>query len=266
MSATQVWRSYARRTARTASLMRMLVPRELRVRYRQSALDIAWALVVPVVTLAVYGVVLTQSFGVEATCGPYLSSAWIGLVIWIFFANAVGSAVGSLVSSADLITKLYFPREALPLSMVGAAMLDLAIGTATILPLAMIQGVPASVTWIGLLAPVAVVVVWAAAVGVIVAAVAAFVRDLLHAVSLALRVGFFAVPVMYEASFIPERFQWTARANPLAAAITAARDAVLCGAWPNMGLLAGHLAAGLAVLALGVLYTSSVESRISDVV
>lgn len=244
----------------------MLIPRELRIRYRQSVLDVAWALVVPVVTMVVYGVVLTQSFGVEGTCGPYVSTAWVGLVLWTFWATAIGGAVTSLVSSGDLITKLYFPREALPLAMVGSAVVDLGIGLATIFPLALIQGVPFSMTWFAIALPVLVVVVWSAAISVFVAAIATFVRDLVHAVHLLLRVGFFAVPVMYEASFIPQRWAWTATANPLAASITGAREALLCGSLPDISLLLGHLAIGVAVLAMGVVYTSSVESRITDVV
>lgn len=244
----------------------MLVPRELRVRYRQSFLDAAWALVVPIVTLAVYGVVLTQSFGVQSTYGPYLSSAWIGLVLWTFFAMSVGAAVTSLISSADLITKLYFPREVIPLSMVGAALVDLGIGVATWVPLFLIQDVPVSVTWVAALAPILLVIVWSAAVSVIVAAVAAFVRDLVHAVHLLLRVGFFAVPVMYEATFLPPKLQWTAEWNPVAVAITQARVALLAGQWPSWKLLGAHLVGATLVLVAGVLYTSSVESRITDVV
>lgn len=258
--------AYGRRVGRTAGLMRMLVPRELRVRYRQSVLDAAWALVVPVVTVAVYGVVLTQSFGVQASCGPYLSSAWIGLVIWVFFATATATALVSLISSSDLISKLYFPREAVPLSMVGAALVDLAIGVVTIFPLLLIQGVAPSVTWVALVLPLAVVIVWTAAIGIFVATIAAFVRDLVHGVNLLLRVGFFAVPVMYEASFLPQQLQWTDRYNPLSSSITGARDALMCGVWPDWALLGVQLLLGLAVLAAGVVYTSSVESRITDVV
>lgn len=261
MSASQL----LRRVRRTIELDLMLVPREVRVRYRRSFLDAGWALITPIALLAVYGAVLT-SFGATATCGPYISTAWIGLVIWTFFATATSGGVTSLVGSADLISKLYFPREALPLAMVGAALVDLGIGVATIAPLVLVQGVDPTITWVAFPIAVLVAVVWAAAISVIVATVAAFVRDLVHLVNLLLRVGFFAVPVMYEASALPSQLAWTATANPLAVAITASRESLLCGQWPSFGLLGLHLVAGLAVLALGIVYTASVESRITDVI
>lgn len=259
-------RQLASRTGRTVDLTRVLVPRQLRIRYRQSVLDIAWALVVPVVTMAVYGVVLTQGFGVEFPCGPYLSSAWIGIVIWTFFATATASAVTSLVGSADLISKLYFPREALPVSMVGAAGADLAIGLAITFPLLVVQDVAISSSWLWLVLPLGVLIIWTLAVSIVVAALAVFVRDVVHAVNLGLRVGFFAVPVMYDASQLPSSLQWTATYNPIAVCITQAREILMCSGGEDLGLLAVHLLAGTVLLVAAVLYTASVESRITDVV
>ncbi len=254
------------RSVRTVGLVGVLTLRELRVRYRQSVLDVAWALISPIVILAVYGLVLTQSFDVSAGCGPYLSSAWLGLVVWTFFATAAGTSVTSLITSADLITKVYFPREALPLSMVGASLADLGIGFATVLILLPVQGIRFDWPALGAILPLAVVIVWAAAISVFIAVISAFVRDVPHAVQLALRVGFFATPVMYEASFLPPGLAWTASVNPVAVCITALRQCLLCGQWPNGGLLIVQLAAGLVTFGLAILYTRSVEARITDVI
>ena len=92
------------RLRRTLELVAVLGPRELRVRYRQSVLDVTWALLSPIAILVVYGLVLTQSFDVTTTCGPYLSNAWIGLVIWTFFATSLGTGVASIISSASEVT------------------------------------------------------------------------------------------------------------------------------------------------------------------
>jgi ABC-type polysaccharide/polyol phosphate export permease len=244
----------------------VLTPRELRIRYRQSVLDIAWALISPLAILVVYGVVLTQSFDVDAGCGPYLSSAWTGLVIWTFFATAVGTAAVSLISSGDLITKVYFPREALPLAMVGASLADLAIGLLTLAVLLPVQGVTLHPVAVTAVLPIAVIVVWSTAISVFVAVVAAFIRDVPHAVQLLLRVGFFATPVMYEASFLPAGLQWTASVSPVAASITGLRDALLCGQVPDVPVLLTHLVVGIALVIVAVAYTRSVETRITDVV
>jgi ABC-type polysaccharide/polyol phosphate export permease len=114
--------------------------------------------------------------------------------------------------------------------------------------------------------PVLVLVVWTAAVSVFAAVVAAFVRDVPHFVQVALRVGFFGTPVMYEAGFLPSQLAWTAKVNPVAVAITGVRQSLLCSTWPDFPLLAIHLLTGLALLLGAVLYTRSVESRITDVV
>lgn len=243
----------------------MLAPRELRVRYRQSLLDVAWALVTPVVILAVYGYILTQSFGVTTACSPYLTSAWAGLVVWMFFATSVGGAVSSLVASSDLITKVYLPKEAIPLSITVAAIADLAIGMATLLVLMAIQGVPITMWGLAALLPLAVIVVWSAAISVIVAVLATFVRDTIHAVHLAIRVGFFATPVMYEAGILPASLRWTELVNPAAVAIQGLRATLLCGAAPGWKLLLAHLGAASLVLVGSLAYTRQVESRVVDV-
>lgn len=254
------------RERRVLSLLRILVPRDLRTRYRRSAFDLLWAVISPVVLLVVYGLILTKGFGVTSTCGPYLSSAWVGLVLWTFFATALGGGVYSLVAASDLLTKVYFPREALPLATVGATMLDLAVGVALTVVVLLVQGVRPGVTAVAAVVPLVLVVVWTAAVTVLAATVAVFARDAVHVVNLLLRVGFFATPVMYESSQLPSAFAWSAKVNPLAVAIDAVRASVLCGQWPDWTLLLVHTAVGLALLLVAVLLVRSSESRIADVV
>lgn len=254
------------RVRRTATLTRVLVPREIRVRYRQSVLDVFWALLTPVVVMIVYGLVLTQSFDVTGQCAPYLTSAWTGLVLWTFFSSVVGGGATSLVASTELVTKVYFPREALPLAVTGAALPDLGIGVITIVAVALVQGVSFNVNALWALLPLTVLVLWSAAIGIVVGVVAAFVRDVIHGVHLVLRVAFFGTPVMYEASLLPTGLKWTAWANPVAVAITGLRQSLLCGSVPDLPLLVIQLLLGASLLCVAVLYTASVETRIADVI
>jgi len=110
------------------------------------------------------------------------------------------------------------------------------------------------------------IVVWVAAMSVFGGVVAAFVRDVPHAVQLLLRVGFFATPVMYDESFIPPALRWTASLNPVAVAIDGLRDTLLCGRMPDMPLQLTHLVLAATLLVGAQLYTKSVEARIADVV
>jgi lipopolysaccharide transport system permease protein len=256
----------AERTRRTVELLRILAPREFRTRYRQSVLDIAWSLISPVVILLVYGVILAGTFKVDGACSPYLSSAWTGLVVWTFFATAVGTAAWSLLGASDLLSKVYFPREVLPLAAVGATLVDLAVGAITVVIVVVVQQVGLTVHALGAIVCLLVVVVWAAGIAIFVAVLSVFLRDVTHGVQLLLRVGFFATPVMYEASYLPPALRWSASVNPVAVAIGGVRQSLLCGGAPRWGLILLQLVVGLVVVALGVAYTRSVESRMVDVI
>lgn len=247
-------------------LVAVLAPREVRIRYRQSALDIVWALITPLSVMAVYGFVLTQSFDVTGGGTPYLSMAWSGIVLWTFFAGAIQASAGSLIQSGDLVTKVYFPREAIPLSMVGASLIDLAIGLATVFVLAPILG--ARPTWNTLFCvlPLVVLIMWGAALSVISAVVAAFVRDVPHVVGLVVRVGFFLTPVVYDVASLPPSIQWSAQVNPVAASIDGFRTAVLEGARPDLLTLSLQLLAGTALFIGALRYTRAVETRLTDLV
>jgi ABC-type polysaccharide/polyol phosphate export permease len=254
------------RLRRVGSLLTILVPREIRLRYRENALDMAWALITPVAIMAVYGVVLSQSLNVEGSCAPYLTSAWTGLVLWTFFATALGTAVWCLVSSAELITKVYFPREAIPLSVTGATLIDLGIGVLTIGLVAAFQHVSISPMALAALPSLLLLVVWTAALCNFAAAMAVFLRDVTQVVQLGLRIGFFATPVMYEPDFLPAALAWTASLNPIAVAIAGVRAPVLCGTAPDWPVIAAQLVAGGLLLFGSVLYLRAVEGRMADVV
>lgn len=246
------------------SLLPVLSVREIRSRYRHSVLDVLWSLLTPILVLVVYGLVLTRSFAVESACGPYLSSAWVGLVVWSFFAAALGNGVSSLVAASDLITKVYFPREAIPLSSVGASLLDLGVGAVTIVVLLPIQGIRPTWMWAWSLVAVVMIVVWSAALTVAAAALAVFARDTVHAVHLALRIGFFATPVVYESQLLPDAFAWSAKWNPVAVAIDVLRAALLCGQRPDLRLLAIHTVAGALLFVGSILFVRRVEAQLVD--
>ena len=254
------------RERRVLELLGPLVHREIRSRYRTSALDVLWALVNPVVTMAVYGFVLTRGFDVQAHCGPYLVSAWSGLVLWVFFATSVTAAVTSIISSSQTVTKVYFPREALPLAATGSALLDLAIGLLTVLVLLVLSGVGFSFHTVLAVLPLLMLVLWTAALAVFLAAFAAFARDVVHVVQLVTRVGIFAVPVFYEQRLLPDVLDWMNVVNPVTVAIEGFRACVICGRSPALGLLAIHVGLAVCLLVASLLYMRRVEARISDLV
>lgn len=229
-------------------------------------LEMAWSLITPLVLLVVYGVILTRVFNVRSPDVPYLSLVWTGMVVWMMFSSAVGNGVRSIVGNADLIDKVYFPREALPLAVVGASFFDLAIGCAILVPLVAIQISAISWTVLAVLPVLLVAIVWTAAITTFVATLAVFVRDVAHAVIVLLQVGFFITPVMYPIASIPSELRFLAWLNPLAVCIGGLRAAVLEQRWPNFGLLGIHGAAALIACGLVLRYVRAVEGRMVDVV
>jgi ABC-type polysaccharide/polyol phosphate export permease len=252
------------RLTRTWELLKILTPREFRVRYRESVLDLAWSIITPLVLLAVYGIILSQLVGSHPSCAPYISSAWTGLVVWTFFSLALGMATSSLILAAPLTSKIYFPRESIPLAQVGVGLLDFAIAFATIFVVAGIQGVVPTITVIGALPVLVLIVVWTAAASIFASALAVFIRDITQAVQLFLRAAFFATPVMYEASFLGS-LRWIATVNPIGVGIDGLRRTLLCGQWPQWNILAIQLAIGGVLLVASVFYMRKIEQRMADV-
>lgn len=259
-------RGVGARRAHLGPLVLALARRDLKTRYRQSALDVAWGFITPVVVMLVYGVVLKGAFDVSGDDLPYLSFAWTGVVAWSFFASGISQGVPSLISAADLISKVYFPRESVPLATVVAALPDLAIASATVLVVAALQGVAPGAHAVLAIVPLALLIIWTAALAVLGAVLTVFVRDVNHGAQLALRVGFFATPVMYPISQLPDGLQWLGVVNPVGVAIEALRDTVLRNTSPDWSLLAIQGVVGTVLLVASIAYARSVEDRMVDVI
>lgn len=265
MAAPRAQTGWRARLRRDAQLVRMFSLREVRIRYRTSLLDVAWAVINPIVVLAVYGYILTQAFGVSTSGAPYLASTWAGLVVWTYFSTSMGGAITSVISASELVTKVYFPREVLPLAVVGATLADLAVGMVLLVVLCLVLGAGLSATALFAIVPLTILVLWTAALAVTLSVMAVYARDLVHAVHLALRVGFFATPVMYDSSALPSAIAWTARVNPLAASIEGLRAAFFGTPqldWTTLGL---QLAGGFVAFAVAVSYVQRAEGSLVDV-
>lgn len=253
--------------------LRMLLPlllvwtrRDLRVRYRQSVLSAAWGLIQPITLLVIYGWVVVRVLDAGQTELPYLSFAWAGIAPFTFLSQALGHGVGSIQTSGSLISRVYFPREVLPFSVVMASLVDLGVMTLILFIVGWIQVGPPGPEVIGLLLVNAVLVIWAAALTLVTSAATVFRRDLNYAVPLLLRVLFIISPVVYAADFIKERAYVLWAANPLAIVIEGTRDTVLLGQWPDMRLTSIHLVVGSLLFLAGYGIFRRIEPRMGDYV
>lgn len=253
------------RIRRSLPLVGMWASREYRIRYRQSSLGLAWSVIQPLALLATFGVVLSLVLRVETEGFPYVTFTYAGLVLWTFISNAVSLGVASTLNAMPVLSKTYFAREVVPLAVVIASLVDLLIGSALLAILAVVQGVGLSVTFAGAV-PISIVLgVYVASVAIFGGAFTVFVRDLRHALPVLIQVVFFASPVMYPASLVPEDWRWVNAVNPVAVVVESMRDVVLRHQWPDWALLGAHAAVASVLLIGAIAYTRSVEPRLVDV-
>ena len=259
-----IQQSLARRVVDALPLLRLWTVRELRTRYRQSVLHASWSVIQPAVLLLTYGFVLTSVLDVGHENVPYLTFAWAGLAPFAFVQQSLGQGVGSIQQAGNVISKVYFPREILPLSIVGAAGVDLGITTTLLVVISWVQIGPPSVHLLALVLVDVVLVLWVAGLTVLVAALTVFRRDLLHAMPLLLRALFIVSPVMYSASVLEDRAPVLSTLNPVTVVIQATRDTVIRHRWPAFGPLAIHAAVGALLLVSAILVVRRFERTMSD--
>jgi ABC-2 type transport system permease protein/lipopolysaccharide transport system permease protein len=204
-------------------LVENLILRDVKARYKQSILGLAWAVFNPLVYAVVYTIV-GQLILKQDTHIPTPVFAYFGLLYWNLFATGLGGATESLVSHISLITKVYFPREVFPISAVLAKTVDFGFGMVGILPLLIAFHVRPSLPGFLLALPLAVLLlVFTTGVGMLTACANLFYRDVRHLVALTLNLLMFLVPNMYPLDQVPERFWPLYLLNPVATIIETAR-------------------------------------------
>ena len=242
--------------------------RELKVRYKQTFLGVAWAVLQPVLYMAVFTVLFGRILKIYAV-GPYPLIALTGAVIWLFFANSVTIASGSLVGNAPLLTKVYFPRLLAPLAPVIAALVDLALGFAVLLAVMAGYGeFPAPHRAWTVIPFVLLAMGTAAGVGTWLSAVNVKYRDVRFVVPFLLQAWMFISAVFY--SFLSLGLDgWKGTVfwlNPMAGAVEGFRWALLGGVRPELSQFALSACVGLALLVGGVLYFRRMERQFADIV
>lgn len=244
-------------------LLWVLARRDIRVRYRQTILGAGWAVIRPLMTMIVFSIVFGRFAGIPSNGLPYPVFVFAGLLPWTFFSGAVAAAGGSLVGSSALVSKVYFPRLILPLSSIGAGLVDLLLSTVVLLGLMVYFGVPFS--WNLLAAPpmLLLLATIGIAAGILVAAVSVTFRDVQHLLPYLLQVWMFLSPVIYPVDLFPERWRWLLFLNPLTGLIEGFRSAFL-GRPLAVAPLAVAAAVSLPLLALAVLVFQRSERRFAD--
>jgi len=248
-------------------LLFFLTWRDVKVRYKQTLIGVAWAIMQPLLTMAIFTVFFGRLAGLAAHTGsvPYPIFALAGLLPWTFFASALTFSGNSLVSSANLITKVYFPRMIIPAAAVAAGVVDLAIAFLLFLGMMVYYRLP--FTWTMLLFPVFVVLisVLALGAGMWLSALNVKYRDIRFALPFLIQTWMFVSPVIYPASMASPKLQVLLRLNPLTGIIEGYRSAMFGSAF-DWGAIAISTLISFALLIYAAYSFRRMEKSFADIV
>jgi homopolymeric O-antigen transport system permease protein len=247
-------------------LLYFFVWKDVKVRYKQTLLGAAWAIIQPLFTMLAFTLFFGRLGKMPSEGLPYPVFYFAALVPWTYFANAVTQATNTMIENQRVVTKVYFPRLALPLSAVLSALVDFAIAFVVLVGMMLFYRQPLTATVLLLPLFLLLAVATAFAVGLWLSALNARYRDVRYAVPFLVQFWLFASPVAYPSSLVPASWRWLYGLNPMAGTIDGFRWALTGRGAPSPLLLAASALGVLAILAGGLVYFQRVEGTLADVV
>lgn len=216
---------------RFKEMIKSLVRKELRTRYKGSFLGFLWTFVNPLLQLAVYSIIFPYVMRIQQE--NYAMFLFVALVPWNFFTSVLQGSCGLIVNNSSLVTKVYFPREVLPLSYAISGFLNLCFGYMVVIPMLAIFGIP--LTWNMLWLPMIFIIqfVLCAGIAFFACAINVYFRDLEFIISILTMALYFMTPIMYSIDAFPMRLQKLILLNPMAGLVMSYRDVMYLGVGPD---------------------------------
>jgi lipopolysaccharide transport system permease protein len=240
--------------------------RDIKVRYKQTAIGVAWAVLQPLMTMLVFSLFFGRLARIPSGGLPYPIFYFSALLPWTYFAAALLNATNSVIEHQRVITKVYFPRLVLPLSGVGPGLLDFAVGLVVFLVMMALYHIAPGRPILLFPAFLLLAVATALGVGLWLSALNAIYRDVRYVVPFLIQFWMFASPVAYPSSLVPERWRWLYGLNPMAGVIEGFRWSLTGKGQPPSLMLAASTAAVIVVLIGGLFFFRKMEATIADVV
>ena len=246
--------------------MYFFVWRDIKVRYKQTAVGALWAVLQPILTMLVFSLFFGRLAHIPSNGLPYPIFYYCALLPWMYFSVALQNATNTIVDNQRLITKVYFPRLILPLSSVFSGMVDFGVSFLMFIVMMIYYGIRP--TPAAFLVPVFLMlaVLTALGVGLWLAALNALYRDVRYVLPFLIQFWMFASPVAYPSSLVPEKWQWLYGLNPMAGVIEGFRWSLTGHGQAPGGLLFASLGVVIVILLSGVAYFQKMETTIADVV
>lgn len=252
--------------AQYRDLLYTLSVHRIKVRYKQSVLGITWAILQPLSLMLIYTIIFSYIARMPSDGAPYAIFAYAALLPWTCFSNALTNATNSLVSHSHLVTKVYFPREILPLTYVLAAIFDFLIASTVFIGLMVYYRVPLTAHALYALPVVVVLMIFTTAMAFLFSATQVRFRDIGVAMPLLLQLWMFATPVVYPLSAVPKRLLPIYSLNPMVGMIESFRQVMLYGAIPDLRLLGIAAFVSIVLLVASYIYFKRVEATVADII
>jgi lipopolysaccharide transport system permease protein len=251
---------------RFRELLYFLALRDVKIRYKQAVLGVAWAILQPLFAMIIFSLVFGRVAGMHSDGVPYPLFAFCALVPWTYFSGTISLAGNSLVTNSNLITKVYFPRVLLPAASALGGMIDFCISSVFLVGMLVYYRVSPARSM--LLAPlfVAGMMLLAFSVSMLLAALNVRYRDVKHAITFLIQVWLFATPIIYPVSSLSKRLQGVMAFNPLAGMIDGFRASVLPAQPMDLTLVASSCAITLGLFLVGILYFRKTERAFADII
>lgn len=247
-------------------LLYFFVWRDIKVRYKQTALGAGWAIIQPFVTMVVFSVVFGRLAKIPSDGVPYPIFSYTALVPWTFFAHGLTQTANSLVTSANLIRKVYFPRLVVPLSTVLSGVVDFSVAFAVLLGMMLYYGIVPTINIVWLPPLLLLALVTVLGVGLWLSAINVRFRDVRHGMTFLTQLWLFATPIAYPSSLLSEPWRTLCGLNPMAGVVEGFRWALLgTKTAPGPIILVSALVA-LVILVSGAFYFRRMEKTFADVV
>ena len=250
---------------RYRELLGFLTWRDVKIRYKQTVLGFLWAFLQPFVKMVVFTLVFGRLAGLDSEGAPYPIFVFAGLLPWQFFSEALHRSSESVVGSAGVITKVYFPRLIVPLAAVAGCLIDFCISFLILVGLMVYYGVAPSLHLLAVAPLAAGTVLAALGIGTLIAALNVAYRDFRYMIPFLIQIWMFLTPVVYSVSVVPDGWQWLLALNPMTGIVDGFRSAVLGKPFDMQNLIISG-AVCMAMVLLSVAYFRRIERQFADII
>lgn len=244
----------------------ILIWRDVTVRYKQTAIGVAWVILQPLITMLIFTAIFGMLAKVPSDGVWYPVFSLTALLPWTYFAQAVTRAGESVVVNAKIVSKIYFPRLWLPLSMVVSPLIDFALSMVLLFGLLLYAGIPLSWKVVTLPAFILLAMLTALGLSLFTSAMNVKYRDVGHAIPFVIQIWMYLSPIVYPVSLVPEHWRWLYGLNPMAGVIEGFRWALLGRTAPDPVVMAESVIVLLLVVISGLVYFRKMERQFADII